>query len=166
MPDIENSRETAEKGTEWVTVKQPKNSRKNSRNTRNRKRWRQTGSRQSTPYRRYGPDNGNSVSTPESTRICKTQQNSLRKGKETDTEFQYRPRIVDTDTIADAISETSMLIARRRLTNQRKFLRVRRGCQVSQRKGLISGEVRETSGEVRGTSGEVWGTSGEHLSCC
>ena len=73
---------------------------------------------------------------------------------------------------------------------QGKFLRVRRGCQASQRKGLTSGEVRETSGEVRElpgksgkllgnpwillnstgenfrgsrrkTSGEVWGTSGE-----
>ena len=30
MPDIENSRKTAEKGAEWVTVKQPKNSRENS----------------------------------------------------------------------------------------------------------------------------------------
>ena len=34
MPDIENSRKTAEKGAEWVTVKQPKSSRENSRNTR------------------------------------------------------------------------------------------------------------------------------------
>ena len=34
MPDIENSRITAEKGAEWVTAKQPKTSRKNSRNTR------------------------------------------------------------------------------------------------------------------------------------
>ena len=34
LPDIENSRKTAEKGAEWVTVKQPKNSRENSRNTR------------------------------------------------------------------------------------------------------------------------------------
>ena len=34
MPDIENSRKTAERGAEWVTVKQPKNSRENSRNTR------------------------------------------------------------------------------------------------------------------------------------
>ena len=34
MPDIENSRKTAEKGAEWVTVRQPKNSRENSRNTR------------------------------------------------------------------------------------------------------------------------------------
>ena len=34
MPDIENSRKTAEKGAEWVTVNQPKNSRKNTRNTR------------------------------------------------------------------------------------------------------------------------------------
>ena len=34
MRDIENSRKTAEKGAEWVMVKQPKNSRKNSRNTR------------------------------------------------------------------------------------------------------------------------------------
>ena len=32
MPDIENSRKTAEKGDEWVTVKQPKNSR-NTRKT-------------------------------------------------------------------------------------------------------------------------------------
>ena len=31
MPDIENSRKTAKKGAEWVTVNQPKNSRKNSR---------------------------------------------------------------------------------------------------------------------------------------
>ena len=38
---------------------------------------------------------------------------------------------------------------------------VRRGCQASQRKGLTSGEVRETSGKVWGTSGEVWETSGE-----
>ena len=29
MPDIENSRKTAEKGAEWVTIKQPKNSLKN-----------------------------------------------------------------------------------------------------------------------------------------
>ena len=50
-------------------------------------------------------------------------------------------------------------------SDQRKFLRVRRGCQGSQRKGLTSGKVRETSGEVRGTSGEgslgnFWGSSG------
>ena len=45
----------------------------------NRKRWRQTGSRQSTPLStiqtRYG-----SVSTPEATRTSKIQQNSLQKG--------------------------------------------------------------------------------------
>ena len=34
MPDIENSRKTAEKGEEWLAAKQPKNSRKNSRNSR------------------------------------------------------------------------------------------------------------------------------------
>ena len=34
MPDIENSRKTAQKGAEWVTVNQPNDSRKNSRNTR------------------------------------------------------------------------------------------------------------------------------------
>ena len=48
-------------------------------------------------------------------------------------------------------------------TNQRKFLRVRRGCQASQRKGLTSGEVRETSLEVWETSGEVCETSGKLL---
>ena len=43
---------------------------------------------------------------------------------------------------------------------QRKFLRVRRGCQASQRKGLTSGEVRELpgkSGELPGKSGELPG---------
>ena len=40
--------------------------------------------------------------------------------------------------------------------NQRKFLRVRRGCQASQRKGLTSGEVRELPGKF----GEVWGSLG------
>ena len=40
----------------------------------------------------------------------------------------------------------------------RKFLRVRRGCQASQGKGL-------TSWEVWGTSGEVWETSGEPRDC-
>ena len=34
MPDIENSRKAAEKGAEWLAVEQPKNSLKNSRNTR------------------------------------------------------------------------------------------------------------------------------------
>ena len=34
MHDNENSRKTAEKGAEWVTAKQPKNSLKNTRNTR------------------------------------------------------------------------------------------------------------------------------------
>ena len=78
----------------------------------NRKWWRQTGSRQSTPLSTIQTRYGNSVSTPEATRTCKTQQNSLQR--EADTEFQYRPHIVDTDTIADAvfadaISETSIL---------------------------------------------------------
>ena len=43
---------------------------------------------------------------------------------------------------------------------QREFLRVRRGCQASQRKGRTSGEVRKTSGEVWGTSGEVGNLQG------
>ena len=34
MPDIESGRKTAEKGAEWVPVKQPRNSRKNNQNTR------------------------------------------------------------------------------------------------------------------------------------
>ena len=40
-------------------------------------------------------------------------------------------------------------------TSRRKFLRVRRGCQAFQRKGLTSGEVRGTSGK----SGELPGSS-------
>ena len=55
---------------------------------------------------------GNSVSTPEATRTCTTQQNPLRK--ESPYGIQYRPHIVDTDTIADAVfgdavSETSKI---------------------------------------------------------
>ena len=60
----------------------------------------------------------------------------------------------------NALSPQSHPTSRVSLLNaQRKFLRVRRGCQASQRKGLTSGEVRGTSGEVRGTSGEL-------LDCC
>ena len=33
MPDIENSRKTAEKGTEWVTVKQPEKHPKHPKNS-------------------------------------------------------------------------------------------------------------------------------------
>ena len=54
------------------------------------------------PNRRYGPD-------------TEIQYSRLLSKKEADTEFQYRPHIVDTDTIADAIfadaiSETSMVV--------------------------------------------------------
>ena len=48
--------------------------------TWNRKWWRQTGLRQSTPLSTIRTRYGNSVSTPEATRTCKTQQNSLQKG--------------------------------------------------------------------------------------
>ena len=44
---------------------------------KNRKRWRQTALRQSTPQSIL---HGNSVPTPEATRTCKIQQNSLQKG--------------------------------------------------------------------------------------
>ena len=67
----------------------------------NRKWWRQTGSRQSTPlstirtqyeiqyrpWKRHGP----------------AKPSRILSKREADTEFQYRPHIVDTDTIADAI---------------------------------------------------------------
>ena len=67
----------------------------------NRKRWRQTGSRQSTPLPTIRTRYGDSVSIPEATRTCRIQQNSLRK--EADTEFQFRLHIIDADTIADAV---------------------------------------------------------------
>ena len=51
-------------------------------NSGNRKRWRQTGWGQSTPpLSTIRTRHGNSVSTPESTRTCKTRQNSFQKGK-------------------------------------------------------------------------------------
>ena len=78
----------------------------------NRKRWRQTGLRQSTapPLRRYGPDTeiryrpwilGSHTDLQASSRI-------LSK-READTEFQHRPHIVDPDTIADAVLRTPLL---------------------------------------------------------
>ena len=63
------------------------------------------------PYRRYGPD------TEIQYRLRKphgpAKRSLILSEREDDTEFQYRPYIVDTDTIADAlfadaISETSM----------------------------------------------------------
>ena len=76
-----------------------------------RKWCRQTGSRQSTPLSTIRTPYGNSVSTPEATRTWKPSR--ILSKREADTEFQYRPHIVDTDTIADAvfadaISETSI----------------------------------------------------------
>ena len=62
------------------------------------------------PYRRYGPD------TEIQYRLRKphgpAKRSRILSKREADTEFQYRPYIVDTDTIADAlfadaISETS-----------------------------------------------------------
>ena len=46
------------------------------------------------------------------------------------------------------------------------LLRVRRGCQASQREGLTSGEVPELPGKSPKTSREVWETSGQPLDCC
>ena len=48
--------------------------------SRNRKRCRQTGSRQSTPLSTIRTRYGNSVSTPGATRTGKNKQNSLQKG--------------------------------------------------------------------------------------
>ena len=69
-----------------------------------------TGSRQSTSLSTIQTRYGNSVSTPEATRTCKNEQSSLRK--EARAVFQFRPHIVDTEMIAeavfvDAVSETS-----------------------------------------------------------
>ena len=55
---------------------------------------------------------GNSVSTPEATWTCKPSR--ILSEREAHTESQYRPHIVDTNTIAaaflaDAVSETSMV---------------------------------------------------------
>ena len=76
----------------------------------NRKWWRQTGSRQSTHYRRYGPDTEIQYRPQKPHGPAKPSR--ILSKREADTEFQYRPHIVDTDTIADAvfadaISETS-----------------------------------------------------------
>ena len=51
-------------------------------------------------------------------------------------------------------------------SNQEKFLRVRRGCQASQRKGWPpgkSGELPGKSGELPGKSGKLPGKSGDLL---
>ena len=61
--------------------------------------------------------------------------------------------------VASGIFASPMRADSRREMNsyQRKFLRVKRGCQASQNKGVTSGEIRETSGEVPGTSGRSLG---------
>ena len=68
----------------------------------NRKRWRQTGSRQSTPLSTIRTRYGNSASTAEATQIWQNPA-AFSPKKAAHTEFQYRPHIVDTDTIADAV---------------------------------------------------------------
>ena len=67
----------------------------------NRKRCRQTGSRQSTPLSTIRTRYRNSVSTPGATRTGKNQQNSLQK----DPTSSIRTPIADA-IFADAISET------------------------------------------------------------
>ena len=65
------------------------------------------------PYRRYGPDTEIQYRPRKPHGPAK--RNRFLSKREADTEFQYRPHIVDTDTIADAvfadaISETSILV--------------------------------------------------------
>ena len=63
---------------------------------------------------------GNSVSTPQATRTCKTQQSSLER--EAHMEFQHRPHIVDTDTIADAVFVDAVSeIRKRKRTPHKRF---------------------------------------------
>ena len=90
---------------QWITLKQGGPGSRRSNVSGNLKRWRQTGSPQWTPLSTIRTQYGNSLSIPEATPTCK---------REVHTEFQYRPHIVDTDTIADAVfadavSETSNL---------------------------------------------------------
>ena len=63
------------------------------------------------PYRRYGPDTEIQYRLRKPHGLGKPSR--ILSKREADTEFQYRPHIVDTDTIADAvfadaISETSI----------------------------------------------------------
>ena len=53
------------------------------------------------PYRRYGPDTEIQHRPREPHELAKTSR--ILSKREADTEFQYRPHIVDPDTIADAI---------------------------------------------------------------
>ena len=64
---------------------------------RNRKRCRQTGSRQSTPLSTIRTRYGNSVSTPRTHTDWQKQAEFSPKGKPI-RNFSYRPHIVDTDT--------------------------------------------------------------------
>ena len=87
----------------------------------NRKRWRQTGSRQSTPYRQYGPETEIRYRPLKLHGFPEPAQKILPRllgqcrflsKRKPDTQIQYRHCIADTETIADAIfpdaaSETS-----------------------------------------------------------
>ena len=82
-----------------------------SLNSGNRK-WRQTGSRQSIPLLTILTRYGNSVSTPLRLKGLAKPSRILSE-RIAHSNFQYRPHIVDTDTIADAafadaVSESSM----------------------------------------------------------
>ena len=83
----------------------------NNQQSGNRKWWRQTGSRQSTPLSTIRTRYGNSVSTPEATRTCKAQQNHLQKrsryGISVSTPHRRYGHRLRTPFFADAISKTS-----------------------------------------------------------
>ena len=53
------------------------------------------------PYRRYGPDTEIRYRPRKPHGLAKPSR--ILSKREADTEFQYRPRIVDTDVIADAV---------------------------------------------------------------
>ena len=61
-----------------------------------------------------------------------------------------------------------MLLSLRKngLTSLFKEVRVFKGCQASQSKGLTSGEVPELPGRFGELPGEVWETSWDSLDCC
>ena len=67
--------------------------------SKNRKRGRQTGVRQSSPYRRYEPDTEIQYRPPYASKTNGTQltHHGRESKRKADTEIQYRPRIVDTD---------------------------------------------------------------------
>ena len=124
-------------------------------------------------YRRYGPDTEIQYRPRNPHELAKPCR--ILSRREADTEFQYRPPIVDTDMIADAIfadaiSETSSSTISRKLStvckkSEKVFLNQKRVSGFPEK----GADLRGSAGNFRGSPGNFRGSLGKlpgNLDCC